>query len=196
MYEVLSREYQKAIADYNQRLVDAANKRMRRLEAAGLTTSPAYKLAKEWGGFSGRGLRQPSNWNALIKMHARVVNFLNNPTSTMGGAREYEEKLKTLMGGRDLTAKQKDVVFEIFRHYEEFNIIKANYYYRDIFQHLASVIESDKSAIIETADKDSAEYQEFVDKQLHKAQKEIEEMIERLEKTVDDINKKGFRRIK
>ena len=114
----------------------------------------------------------------------------------MGGAREYEKKLKSLMGGRNLTNKQKDAVFEIFRHYEEFNVVKANYYYRDIFQHLASIIESDKSAIIETADKDSAEYQAFVDSQLKRAQKEIEEMIERLEKTVDDINKKGFKRIK
>jgi len=194
MYDVLSREYQKKIADYNQRLVDAANKRLKRLEQAGLI-SPAYRMAKEWGGFSGRGLRQADNWNELIKQHARVVAFLNNPTSSVTGAREYEKDIKNLMGNRDLSEQQKEMVFDVFRRLEETNALKANLYYRDLFDYIAKTIDEDKSAIADTADKKSREYQDFIDENLKRAHDELERIVDKLERDISDFAKK-FNRIK
>lgn len=65
------------------RMVSMANKRLRRLEKAGLTDSPAYKKWSESGEgyFSVKG----KDHNQLQKEVARMRQFINSQTSTIRG---------------------------------------------------------------------------------------------------------------
>lgn len=73
-----------------------ANRRIQNIEKAGLA-SPAVKAViaergkKDFTYFSGRGLN-PTNttdWDLLRYEYGRALSFLNNPTSTATGARQY-----------------------------------------------------------------------------------------------------------
>lgn len=73
-----------------------ANRRIQNIEKAGLA-SPAVKAViaergkKDFTYFSGRGLN-PTNttdWDLLRYEYGRALAFLNNPTSTATGARQY-----------------------------------------------------------------------------------------------------------
>ena len=73
----------KAYRKEASRLVSLANKRLRRLEKAGLTDSPAYKKWLADGGqyFSVRG----KDFNELQREVARMNKFINSQTSTIRG---------------------------------------------------------------------------------------------------------------
>ena len=73
-----------------------ANRRIQNIEKAGLA-SPAVKAViaecskKDFTYFSGRGLN-PTNttdWDLLRYEYGRALSFLNNPTSSATGARQY-----------------------------------------------------------------------------------------------------------
>lgn len=82
------------------RLNSAGNKRMRRLEKSGYTTSPAYKRVVESGGdFTVKGI---TTREALENAFLRVKAFLTDETSTHAG---YEKSLKRIE--RELKEKQK-----------------------------------------------------------------------------------------
>jgi len=72
-------------------LVSLANKRLRRLEKAGLTTSPAYQKWVDDGAvnFSVKG----KNHNELQKELSRLKNFVESETSTVRGV---NNTLKTM----------------------------------------------------------------------------------------------------
>lgn len=90
------------------RLASMANKRIKRLENAGLTDSPAYKKYIESGGakFSVRG----KDHNELQKEVARMNQFLNSKTSTIRGVNNVLKEMadNTGMKYKNLTElKQK-----------------------------------------------------------------------------------------
>ena len=67
------------------RLVSAGNKRLRRLEQAGLK-SPAYNYIMQHGGyFSTKG----KNLNQLRSEFIRIKNFMESETGNVKGAREF-----------------------------------------------------------------------------------------------------------
>ena len=73
-----------------------ANRRIQNIENAGLASSAVKAVIAERGKkdftyFSGRGLN-PTNttdWDLLRYEYGRALSFLNNPTSTATGARQY-----------------------------------------------------------------------------------------------------------
>lgn len=79
------------------RLVSAGNKRIRRLESAGIT-SPAYSsLGTSGNKFSTKlpkGISATQRVNALRQEFSRTRGFLSMKTSTIGGYNEYIKEMK------------------------------------------------------------------------------------------------------
>lgn len=101
------------------RLASMANKRLKRLENAGLTDSPAYKAT---GGqrFGVRG----KGHNALQQEVARMNKFLNSATSTIRGSNQVLKTMAESTGIqysnlKDLRAKAK-TFFELASKVEQY----------------------------------------------------------------------------
>lgn len=173
----LKKEYQKELAKHCQRLIDLANKRLRRIERAKLT-SPAYRKAMEEGYFSGRGISK--DWNKLMHEYGRVVAFLNMETSTLAGARQYERKMENLLGGK-FSEKQKNLVWGVFNRLHETNQVSMQMIdYGKLIQYISSNVEKDMTSANAEFDETSDEYQDFFNNQLEKAQKELDDIYEKL----------------
>lgn len=78
------------------KVLQQANRRIQNIENAGLA-SPAVKAVysergkKNYTYFSTRGLNpnNPNDWEVIKYEYGRAMSFLNNPTSTATGARQY-----------------------------------------------------------------------------------------------------------
>ena len=192
MLETLGKEYQKQIAKHAQRLVDAANKRLRRMEQAKVM-SPAYYAAMKSGGyFSGKGFSK--DYNQLMHEYGRVIGFLNNEMSTLGGARKYEKKISNLLGNREITMPQRDLIFEVFHKIEEMDMLGANLYYRDLFDYISENVASDKALAISQMERDSEEYRRAVDENLQAAKEYLSQLYDDLDNMA--IPESSFRKIK
>ena len=99
------------------RLVSAANKRLRRIEASG-TPSPAYRSVMKSGGvFSTQG----KDLNALRAEYVRLKNFYESKTSTVRGAKKTQkENLEALRKkGVNATQEQADEMFRLYERLKE-----------------------------------------------------------------------------
>lgn len=79
------------------RKVSIANKRLKRLEQKGLTTTPAYRQwlnYKDGQKFSVAG----KDYNELQKENARLNQFLNGDTSTIRGTNKWLKNIATNTG--------------------------------------------------------------------------------------------------
>lgn len=119
---VYEEEKKQRIREYRteaSRLASMANKRLKRLEDAGLTDSPAYKAT------SGErfGVRGKSH-NELQKEVARMNRFLNSATSTIRGSNQVLKTMAESTGIKyknltDLKAKAK-TFFELASKVEQY----------------------------------------------------------------------------
>ena len=88
----VSAERFKALKKEVSRKASMANKRLRRLEKNGLTSTPAYKNWKEYGGgknFSVKG----KDYNQLQQELARVNMFIDAKTSTVRGSNKVIKEM-------------------------------------------------------------------------------------------------------
>lgn len=118
-------EFRKAI----QATIDAANKRLKRLEESKMI-SPAYQSAMSSGGkFTLRG----KNRNELIKEGARAIAFINMKTSTVKGARSYENSFISKLSNKakGITDDQRAALFDGFRKIEQISPVGLNLYGSD-----------------------------------------------------------------
>ena len=76
-----------------QVLSSAANKRVRRINAAGVI-SPAVRAVEQHGKFTPKGKSR----NQLLSEFVRAVNFLQSETSTVAGARKFTDKMRKNLG--------------------------------------------------------------------------------------------------
>lgn len=91
----LNRLNEKELRQVVSRLVSASNKRLRRLEKTGNTSSPSYVNVKRTDGdFSTRG----KNINQLRAEYVRARNFLNSKTSTVTGYKKFNKEFKKKTG--------------------------------------------------------------------------------------------------
>lgn len=146
------------------RLVSSANKRLRRIEQAGVE-SPALREVKESGGaFSVKG----KSYNQLQHEFARARRFFKSKTSTVQGSRKYTQKFNDFTQGLD-PSKQKgffDVLSKLRQtdkatyesHYKEFveanrdliNMdIDSEYVYEELKKRLDAYYENEQEAIDE-----------------------------------------------
>ena len=108
------------LAQLTSRLASAGNKRLRRLEKAGLNETPAYTAIKRSGGdFSVKN----KTINELRHEYNRVRTFLSpsTKTSTVRGAREVERTFKKRLGinEENMSESQRKKFWEGYRIFEE-----------------------------------------------------------------------------
>lgn len=128
-FDVVTKQTRKEMYADAKKAIDAANKRIKRLEASGLF-SPALESVKKHGGkFSTKGL----NRNQLLREYAKAVEFMNMKTSTITGAKVYEKQvaMKLSNKAKSLTIDQKKTLFKAVRRTMEANPTLSDLYGSD-----------------------------------------------------------------
>lgn len=128
-FDVVTKQSRKEMYKDAKKAIDAANKRIKRLEASGLF-SPALESVKKHGGkFSTKGL----NRNQLLREYAKAVEFMNMKTSTTTGAKIYEKQIAMKLSNKakSLTIDQKKTLFKAVRRTMEANPTLSDLYGSD-----------------------------------------------------------------
>lgn len=100
--------YVKGTSDLKKQMTkifQKANRRIQNVRNAGLSSPAVQQLISERGErgytfFSGKGLdpRSETGWEQLKYEYGRAISFLNNPTSSATGARQYINYYKNELG--------------------------------------------------------------------------------------------------
>ena len=82
-----------------RRVFQVANRRIQNIEQGGYYSPALASLGKSgvkgYAKFSVKGFGNTgSDWNTLLKEYTKAINFLNSPTSTATGAKEFELQVK------------------------------------------------------------------------------------------------------
>ena len=82
-----------------RRVFQVANRRIQNIEQGGYYSPALASLGKSgvkgYSKFSVKGFGNTgSDWNTLLKEYTKATNFLNSPTSTATGAKEFELQVK------------------------------------------------------------------------------------------------------
>lgn len=117
-FDIVNKQTRKEMYKEAKKAIDAANKRIKRLESSGLF-SPALESVKKHGNFSTKGL----NRNQLLREYAKAVEFMNMKTSTVTGAKVYEKQIAMKLSNKakNLTIDQKKLLFKAVRRTMEAN---------------------------------------------------------------------------
>lgn len=155
-----------------QPTIDAANKRLKRLEGL-KTLSPALNSVMESGGkFSIRG----KNRNEVLKEASRAIAFINMKTSTVSGAKQFEKGFAAKLSNKakDITNDQRKVLFDSFRKLQQVSPVGLNIYGSDrLIRMLADEVTDTKYSFEVT---------------MQKALKELEQEYEQFMQEQDDLN--------
>ena len=140
----------KALKAEVSRKASMANKRLRRLEAKGLTSSPAYKMWLESGGqkFSVKG----KSYNELQAELARVNHFIDAKTSTIRGLNKVLRDMAKTTGieTKDIAKIQKHATkfFELTSKIEQYlrntEDSASAIGYRKIFEVVSNYVKQEK----------------------------------------------------
>lgn len=140
----------KALKAEVSRKASMANKRLKRLEQKGLTSSPAYKMWLESGGvkFSVRG----KNYNELQAELARVNHFIDAKTSTIRGVNKVLQDIAKTTGieTKDIVKIQNHAIkfFELTSKIEQYlrntEDSASAIGYRKIFEVVSNYVKQEK----------------------------------------------------
>lgn len=147
-----------------QPTIDAANKRIKRLQGM-KTLPPALNAVMDNGGkFSLKGKSR----NEVLKESSRVIAFINMKTSTVSGAKQFERGFAAKLSDKaqNITNDQRKVLFDSFRKLEQISPIGLNVYGSDrLVRMLADEIVDEKFSfedLMQKALKDlQDEYEKF-----------------------------------
>lgn len=117
------------LAKQLQPTIDAANKRLKRLQEM-QTLSPALNSVMESGGkFSIKGKSR----NEVLKEASRAIAFINMKTSTVGGAKQFEKGFSAKLSNKakDITNEQRKLLFDSFRKLQQISPVGLNIYGSD-----------------------------------------------------------------
>lgn len=160
------------LAKQLQPTIDAANKRLKRLEGL-KTLSPALNSVMESGGkFSIKGKSR----NQVLKETSRAIAFINMKTSTVSGAKQFERNFLAKLSNKakDITNDQRKVLFDSFRKLEQISPVGLNIYGSDrLIRMLADEVTDDTYSFEVT---------------MQKALKELESKYVQFMKEQDDLN--------
>ena len=86
-----------------RRVFQQANRRIQNVEKAGVFSPAVAALGKGdikgYSKFSAKGFGNTgSDWQSLKKEYAKAISFLNQPTSSASGAKQFEKQVKQEMG--------------------------------------------------------------------------------------------------
>ena len=147
-----------------QPTIDAANKRIKRLQGME-TLSPALNAVMGGGGkFSLKGKSR----NEVLKEASRAIAFINMKTSTVSGAKRFERGFAAKLSNKsqNISNDQRKVLFDAFRKIEQISPVGLNVYGSDrLVRMLADEIVDEKLSfeeIMQKALKDlQNEYEKF-----------------------------------
>ena len=155
-----------------QSTIDAANKRIKRLQSLE-TLSPALNSVLDSGGkFSLKGKSR----NELLKEASRAIAFINMKTSTISGARQFEQGFAAKLSNKakNITNDQRKLLFDAFRKLQQISPVGLNIYGSDkLIRMLADEIVDANYSFEAT---------------MQKALKELESEYERYQMDNDDMN--------
>lgn len=155
-----------------QPTIDAANKRLKRLQGM-KTLSPALNSVMESGGkFSLKGKSR----NEVLKEASRAIAFINMKTSTVAGAKQFEKGFSAKLSNKakDITNEQRKVLFDSFRKLQQISPVGLNVYGSDrLIRMLADEITDDNYSFEAT---------------MQKALNELESEYEQFQMDNDDMN--------
>lgn len=155
-----------------QPTIDAANKRLKRLEGM-KTLSPALNSVMESGGkFSLKGKSR----NEVLKEASRAIAFINMKTSTVSGAKEFEKGFAAKLSNKakDITNEQRKLLFDNFRKLQQISPVGLNIYGSDrLIRMLADEVTDDNYSFEAT---------------MQKALNELESEYEQFQMDNDDMN--------
>lgn len=109
-----------------QPTIDAANKRLKRLQGME-TLSPALNSAMQSGGkFSIKGKTR----NEILKESSRAIAFINMKTSTVSGAKQFERNFAAKLSNKakNITNDQRKTLFDSFRKLQQISPVGLNIY--------------------------------------------------------------------
>ena len=141
------------LAKQLQPTIDAANKRLKRLQ--GLETlSPALNSVMESG--SGKFSLRGKTRNEVIKEASRAIAFINMRTSTVSGAKQFERNFAAKLSNKskDITNDQRKTLFDSFRKLQQISPVGLNIYGSDrLIRMLADEVVDEKYSFETTMDK-------------------------------------------
>lgn len=97
-------------------LIREANKRVRALEAEGLTDMPAYRHYKN---DIKKFTVQRKNLNQIRNITMQAYNFLLSKTSTVSGAKEFLNSTTNKWIGKNTTKEQREKIWDTFNRLEK-----------------------------------------------------------------------------
>lgn len=116
----------KDLIEQMQPTIDAANKRLKRLQGME-TLSPALNSVMQSGGkFSIKGKTR----NEILKETSRALSFINMKTSTVSGAKQFEKNFAAKLSNKskNITNDQRKTLFDSFRKLQQISPVGLNIY--------------------------------------------------------------------
>lgn len=151
-----------------QPTIDAANKRLKRLQGME-TLSPALNSVMQSGGkFSIKGKTR----NEILKESSRALSFINMKTSTVSGAKRFEKNFAAKLSNKskNITNDQRKTLFDSFRKLQQISPVGLNIYGSErLVRMLADEVVDENYSFEATMDKAlkelEREYEQFMQEQ-------------------------------
>ena len=155
-----------------QPTIDAANKRLKRLQGME-TLSPALNSVMQSGGkFSIKGKTR----NEVLKEASRALSFINMKTSTVSGAKQFEKNFAAKLSNKskNITNDQRKTLFDSFRKLQQISPVGLNIYGSErLVRMLADEVVDENYSFEDT---------------MNKALQELEREYEQFMKEQDDLD--------
>ena len=155
-----------------QPTIDAANKRLKRLQGME-TLSPALNSVMQSGGkFSIKGKTR----NEILKESSRALSFINMKTSTVSGAKQFEKNFAAKLSNKskNITNDQRKTLFDSFRKLQQISPVGLNVYGSERLVRMLADEVVDENYSFETT--------------MNKALKELEREYEQFMQEQDDLD--------
>ena len=155
-----------------QPTIDAANKRLKRLQGME-TLSPALNSVMQSGGkFSIKGKTR----NEILKESSRAISFINMKTSTVSGAKQFERNFAAKLSNKskNITNDQRKTLFDSFRKLQQISPVGLNIYGSERLVRMLADEVVDENYSFEAT--------------MNKALKELEQEYEQFMQEQDDLN--------
>ena len=151
-----------------QPTIDAANKRLKRLQGME-TLSPALNSVMQSGGkFSIKGKTR----NEILKESSRALSFINMKTSTVSGAKQFEKNFAAKLSNKskNITNDQRKTLFDSFRKLQQISPVGLNVYGSErLVRMLADEVVDENYSFEDTMNKAlkelEREYEQFMQEQ-------------------------------
>jgi len=151
-----------------QPTIDAANKRLKRLQAME-TLSPALNSVMQSGGkFTIKGKTR----NEILKETSRALSFINMKTSTVSGSKQFEKNFAAKLSNKskNITNDQRKTLFDSFRKLQQISPVGLNIYGSErLVRMLADEVVDENYSFEDTMNKAlkelEREYEQFMQEQ-------------------------------